>query len=75
MKMLLNGEGVKATQNQPLIGIPFQENGKEVILYFSEEEQADKFVFRHGSNALDTFVLVLRKHCQVGLALSEPCHY
>ena len=30
-------------------------------------------VIRHGSNALDTFVLVLRKHCQVGLALFEPC--
>jgi hypothetical protein len=30
--------------NQPLIGIPFQENGKEVIRYFSEEEQADKAV-------------------------------
>ena len=32
------------TNNQPLIGIPFRENGKEVIRYFSEEEQADKAV-------------------------------
>ena len=29
------------TQSQPLIGIPFEENGKEVIRYFSEEAQAD----------------------------------
>ena len=35
---------ITTTQNQPLIGIPFQENGKEVIRYFSEEEQADKAV-------------------------------
>ena len=32
------------TNNQPLIGIPFRENGKEVIRYFSEEEQADQAV-------------------------------
>jgi hypothetical protein len=32
------------TQNQPLIGIPFEENGKEVIRYFSEEELADQAV-------------------------------
>lgn len=32
------------TSNQPLIGIPFQENGKEIIRYFSEEEVADKAV-------------------------------
>ena len=30
--------------NQPLIGIPFREHGKEIIRYFSEEEQADKAV-------------------------------
>jgi hypothetical protein len=30
--------------NQPLIGIPFQERGKEIVRYFSEEEQADKAV-------------------------------
>ena len=35
---------ITTTQNQPLIGIPFQEHGKEVIRYFSEEEQADKAV-------------------------------
>ena len=32
------------TQSQPLIGIPFEENGKEVIRYFSEEEIADQAV-------------------------------
>jgi len=32
--------------NQPLIGIPFQENGKEVIRYFSEEEQAIKLYLK-----------------------------
>jgi hypothetical protein len=32
------------TQSQPLIGIPFEENGKEVIRYFSEEIQADHAV-------------------------------
>jgi hypothetical protein len=32
------------SQNQPLIGIPFEENGREVIRYFSEEELADKAV-------------------------------
>ena len=35
---------ITTTQHQPLIGIPFQENGKEVIRYFSAEEQADKAV-------------------------------
>jgi hypothetical protein len=33
---------VTTTQNQPLIGIPFEENGKEFIRYFSEETQADR---------------------------------
>lgn len=28
--------------NQPLIGIPFQENGHEVVRYFTEEKKADK---------------------------------
>jgi len=32
------------TPNQPLIGIPFEENGHEVVRYFSEEAQADKAV-------------------------------
>jgi hypothetical protein len=32
------------TQNQPLIGIPFEENGQEVVRYFSEETQAEKAV-------------------------------
>ncbi len=30
--------------NQPLIGIPFEENGQEVTRYFSEEAQADTTV-------------------------------
>jgi hypothetical protein len=29
-------------QNQPLIGVPFGENGKEVVRSFSEEKQADE---------------------------------
>ena len=29
--------------------------------------------FRHGSNELDTFLLVPRKQCQAKLALFEPC--
>ena len=32
---------ITTTQNQPLIGIPFEENGEEVIRYFSEEKEAD----------------------------------
>ena len=35
---------ITTSQNQPLIGIPFEENGKEVIRYFSEETQADQAV-------------------------------
>ena len=31
-------------RNQPLIGIPFQEHGKEIIRYFSQEELADQAV-------------------------------
>ncbi len=27
---------------QPLIGIPLQENGREVVRYFADEEAADK---------------------------------
>ncbi len=35
---------ITTTQNQPLIGIPFEENGKEVVRYFSEETEADKAI-------------------------------
>lgn len=35
---------ITITQSQPLIGIPFEENGKEVIRYFSEEKQAEQAV-------------------------------
>ena len=30
--------------NQPLIGIPFEENGHEVVRYFAGEEEADQAV-------------------------------
>ena|SRR5215212_4380234 len=39
------------TQDQPLIGIPFEENGKEVIRYFSEEELADRAVTDDATDA------------------------
>ncbi len=40
--------------NQPLIGIPFEENGREVVRYFSEETQADKAVSKDATQtALD----------------------
>jgi hypothetical protein len=30
--------------NQPLIGIPFEEKGQEVVRYFAREEEADQAV-------------------------------
>ena len=36
--------GLTLASNQPLIGIPFEENGKEVVRYFAEEAQADRAV-------------------------------
>ena len=30
--------------NQPLIGIPFEEQGHEVVRYFAQEEEADRAV-------------------------------
>jgi hypothetical protein len=36
--------GFTLSGNQPLIGIPFEENGKEIVRYFSEEIQADNAV-------------------------------
>ena len=36
--------GFTLSGSQPLIGIPFEENGKKVVRYFSEETQADKAV-------------------------------
>lgn len=44
LTMSIQPSMITTTQNQPLIGIPFEENGKEVIRYFSEETQADKAV-------------------------------
>lgn len=41
----MNGQpSFTSASNQPLIGIPFWENGKEVIRYFSEEAVADQAV-------------------------------
>ena len=37
-------------ESQPLIGIPFEENGKEIIRYFSEEELADKAVAQRAAD-------------------------
>jgi hypothetical protein len=39
------------TQNQPLIGIPFEENGQEVVRYFSEETQAEKAVSKDATKS------------------------
>ena len=37
--------------NQPLIGIPFEENGHEVVRYFTEEEAADAAVTKTATQA------------------------
>ncbi len=42
--MSIQPSTITTTQNQPLIGIPFEEDGKEIIRYFSEEAQANKAV-------------------------------
>ena len=45
---------ITTPSNQPLIGIPFEENGQEVIRYFSEETQADQAVSKDATQqALD----------------------
>jgi len=31
-----------ATSGQPLIGIPLEENGRQVVRYFADEDAADK---------------------------------
>ncbi len=43
------------TQSQPLIGIPFEENGREIIRYFSEETPADQA--RHKTTTQDALSL------------------
>lgn len=44
--------------NQPLIGIPFEENGQAVVRYFSEETQADTAVSEDTTHtALDLAVI------------------
>lgn len=37
--------------NQPLIGIPFEENGQEVVRYFTDEEAADAAVPQNATQA------------------------
>ena len=37
--------------NQPLIGIPFEENGKEVVRYFTAEKTADAAVSQSATKA------------------------
>lgn len=32
------------SQDQPLIGIPFEKNGKIITEYFSEEKKADQYI-------------------------------
>lgn len=32
---------IAVRRGQPLIGIPFQENGREVVRYFADEDAAD----------------------------------
>jgi hypothetical protein len=36
--------GLLVQGNQPLIGIPFEEKGKEVVRYFAGEDEADQAV-------------------------------
>jgi hypothetical protein len=36
--------GLLVQSNQPLIGIPFEEKGEEVVRYFAKEEEADQAV-------------------------------
>lgn len=37
--------------NQPLIGIPFEEKGQEVVRYFTDEEAADAAVTQSATQA------------------------
>jgi hypothetical protein len=37
-------QGLLVQSNQPLIGIPFEEKGHEVVRYFTKEEEADSAV-------------------------------
>jgi hypothetical protein len=41
---MANTQPITLTQNQPLIGIPFEEDGQEVVRYFAEEALADRAV-------------------------------
>ena len=37
--------------NQPLIGIPFEENGQEVVRYFTDEAAADAVISQSATQA------------------------
>jgi len=43
--------GLLVQSNQPLIGIPFEENGQEVVRYFTDEEAADAAVSQSATQA------------------------
>ena len=40
MAELRQQQGLLVQSNQPLIGIPFEEKGREVVRYFTTEEEA-----------------------------------
>ncbi len=44
-------QGLLVQSNQPLIGIPFDENGQEVERYFTDEEAADAAVSQSATQA------------------------
>jgi hypothetical protein len=43
-RRLQGAPGLLVQGNQPLIGIPFEEQGQEVVRYFAGEEEADQAV-------------------------------
>lgn len=43
---------VSATLEQPLIGIPFQRDGEDAVLYFADEGAADAAVDQDATGAL-----------------------
>ena len=44
-------QGLLVQSNQPLIGIPFEEKGREVVRYFTEEGAADAAVPQSATQA------------------------
>ena len=61
--------------SEPVRRLVFERGDAVAAIILNRDTQKVVLInqFRHGSNVLDTFVLVLRIHCQVGLALFEPC--